>query len=600
MVSERKDQVDVEPILRLLDRHWKWVTVAAWLILCAWFVYNKWHQILTFDLLDTDDNMRISQVRALLHGQAWYDLRQYRLNPPFGANIHWSRLVDLPLAGLILLFRPWVGGAGAERIAVAVAPLLPYLLLLFGVALTARRLIHPAAFVLAFIALFSAGSTNGMFMPTRIDHHGWQLALLSIAVAGLADPKRARGGATLGLATALSLSIGLELLIYLALAGAATVLLWIDDRDEKRRLAAYAVTLAGGTALGFLAFASYANRLAVCDALSPVWLSDALLGGAMLFGLGWLSPADWKRRLALAAGVAVIVALFHAAMWPHCLSRLEGVSPEVQRLWLSHVREARPVYRHGWQVATLLVALPLTGAVGWGLLAWTNRLNRALLRRTLAAAAPALAATLLLAWQTRTAPAAQMLSIVGAIAIVWSLAPLAQRVNILALRTLATVGIALLGLGAIVPFAMQALPGKKSTPREMAIGKANRQCNSMAAFKPVALQPKGMVFTFVDFGPRVITITHHDSVIGPYHRNGEQIADVMNAFRGSEPQAHAILAKYHSNYLLTCPNGSTTTIFMAEAPKGFYAQLQQGKVPAWLTPIKLPADSPFKMWKVVG
>ena len=122
----------------------------------------------------------------------------------------------------------------------------------------------------------------------------------------------------------------------------------------------------------------------------------------------------------------------------------------------------------------------------------------------------------------------------------------------------------------------------------------------MAAFRPVALQPKGMVFTFVDFGPRVITITHHNSVTGPYHRNGQQIADVMNAFRGSEPQAHAIMAKYHSNYLLTCPNGSTTTIFMSEAPKGFYAQLEQGKVPAWLAPITLPANSPFKMWKVVG
>jgi hypothetical protein len=599
-VSERKDQVDVEPILRLLDRHWRWVAVVAWLLLCAWFVYNRWSQIHAFDLLDTDDNMRISQVRALLHGQDWYDLRQFRLNPPLGANIHWSRLVDLPLAGLILLFRPWLGGAEAERIAVAVAPMLPYLLLLFGVGLTARRLIHPAAFVLAFIALFSAGSTNGMFMPTRIDHHGWQLALLSIAVAGLADPKRARGGATLGIATALSLSIGLELLIYLALAGAATVLFWIDDRGEKRRLAAYAVTLAGGTALGFLVFASYANRLAVCDALSPVWLSDALLCGALLFGLAWLSPTDWKRRLALAAGAAVIVAGFHAMMWPHCLSRLEGVSPEVQRLWLSHVREARPVYRHGWQTATLLLALPLTGAFGWGLLAWINRQNRPLLRRTLAAAAPALAATLLLAWQTRTAPAAQMLGVVGAIAIVWILAPTVQQIRNSVLRTGATVGVALLGLGAIVPFAMQAVPGKKSTPREMVIGKANRQCNSMAAFKPVALQPKGMVFTFVDFGPRVITITHHDSVIGPYHRNGQQIADVMNAFRGSEPQAHAILAKYHSNYLLTCPNGSTTTIFMSEAPKGFYAQLQRGQVPAWLAPIKLPADSPFRMWKVVG
>ena len=38
---------------------------------------------------------------------------------------------------------------------------------------------------------------------------------------------------------------------------------------------------------------------------------------------------------------------------------------------------------------------------------------------------------------------------------------------------------------------------------------------------------------------------------------------------------------------------------MAEAPKGFYGQLQRGEVPAWLTPVALPADSPFRMWKVV-
>ncbi len=349
----------------VLVRHWRLITVVAWLMLCAWFLYNRWNNVLAFDLRDTDDNMRMSQVRALLAGQDWFDLRQYRLNPPFGANIHWSRLVDLPLAGLILLFRPFVGSADAERIAIAAAPLLPLLLLLFGTALTVRRLIDPRAYPLAFIALFSAGSASGMFMPTRIDHHGWQLALLSIAVAGMADPKRARGGATLGLATALSLSIGLELMIYLAIAGVATVLFWIDDSDERRRLSAYAATLAGGTALGFLLFASYANRQAVCDALSPVWLSDALLGGALLFGIAALSPADWKRRFALAAGAGVVIAAFHALMWPHCLTRLEGVSPEVEQLWLSHVREARPIYRHGWPIAASMLALPITGVIGW-------------------------------------------------------------------------------------------------------------------------------------------------------------------------------------------------------------------------------------------
>ena len=49
-------------------------------------------------------------ARAALPARDWFDLRQYRLNPPVGANIHWSRLVDLPIAGLILALRPLVGG----------------------------------------------------------------------------------------------------------------------------------------------------------------------------------------------------------------------------------------------------------------------------------------------------------------------------------------------------------------------------------------------------------------------------------------------------------------------------------------------------------
>ena len=106
-----------------------------------------------------------------------------------------------------------------------------------------------------------------MVQPLRIDHHGWQLAFLALGLAGLADPDRRRGGIVTGLASAGSLAIGLEMLIYLALMGAAHVLFWVADRDERARLFAYAVSLSGGTVAAFLLFASYANRAAVCDAL---------------------------------------------------------------------------------------------------------------------------------------------------------------------------------------------------------------------------------------------------------------------------------------------------------------------------------------------
>jgi hypothetical protein len=586
--------------LEFLGRRWILVTILCWLGFCGWMIFEHWGQIRWFALGDTDDNMRIMQVRALLHGQGWYDLRDYRMNPPFGANIHWSRLVDLPIAGLILGLRPFLGGAGAERWAVAIAPMLPYLLLLFSIALTARRLLGPTAYALAFCAIFFAGSTNGMFTPERIDHHGWQLALLALSIAAIADPEKVRGGLILGISTALSLAIGLEMIIYLALAGVAMVLFWVEDAEERERLRAYAVSLGGGTALCFLVFASNDNWNAVCDALSPVWLSDALIGSALMVALAWVSPASWRRRLAFAFVAGIVIAAFHALTWPQCLHRLEGVSPEVERLWLSHVKEARPVYLHGWRIATLIVVLPVTGAIGWGLLTWSHWRNPELRRRVIGAALPGLAASLLLLWQTRTGPAAQMMSVVGAAAIIWVLWPKAWNSENSFARIFGVFFIFVIGVGAVVPFVVGFIPEPPPTKRDREIGKANMLCATLWGLHPVAMQPKGVVMTFVDLGPRLITVTHHDAIAGPYHRNGQQIADVMNFWRGSADQAHRLARKYHANYVLSCPNSSTTTIFTSETPGGFYTQLERGQVPKWLTRVQLPKDSPYKMWKVVG
>ena len=83
-----------------------------------------------------------------------------------------------------------------------------------------------------------------MFTPERIDHHGWQLALLALSVASIADPEQgARRDRCSASRRALSLAIGLEMIIYLALAGGAMVLFWVDEVDERERLRAYAVSL---------------------------------------------------------------------------------------------------------------------------------------------------------------------------------------------------------------------------------------------------------------------------------------------------------------------------------------------------------------------
>jgi hypothetical protein len=87
----------------------------AWLIACAILVVANLSAISNFVIRDPDDMLRLLQVRDWLAGQSWFDVSQHRMNPPEGAGTHWSRLVDLPIAGLILLTRPLLGAGGRDH-----------------------------------------------------------------------------------------------------------------------------------------------------------------------------------------------------------------------------------------------------------------------------------------------------------------------------------------------------------------------------------------------------------------------------------------------------------------------------------------------------
>lgn len=584
---------------RLTDQ-WKLWLVLFWIAAAAVMLWDRWNAIHWFALSDTDDNLRIMQVRAWLEGQDWYDLRQYRMSPPGGADVHWSRLVDLPIAGIRLLLEPVLGGPAAERWAVAVAPMLPMAVAIAAVAVTARRLVSLKAFALAVGLLFCAHSTRNQWVPLRIDHHGWQLAFLALAMMAIADPKRARGGATLGVATALSFAIGLEMLPYFVIAGAIMVLMWMWDGAEARRLAAYGVTLAGGTALAYLLFASHANREAVCDALSPVWVSALLPAGALCLALAWWSPGKRVLRVAGAAVGGALIAAAFAAMWPDCLGRLEQSPEELERLWLSKVREAMPVWRHGWKMASITLSLPLIGLVGYGAMIWRHRRDAGALIPWAGLALLALVSTALLAWQTRASPAAQLLSIPGVTALGWLLIGWFQARPQWVLRVTGMVVAFVLVSGLGTLYLTRLVPEQQPNERRSAVDTANRQCPTIPALRPIALQPKGTVLTHVDMGPRLIALTHHDAIIGPYHRNAQQIIDVMQAFRRDADNARRTVERYGVDYILICPNLSESTIYRSEAPNGFYVQLTQGTVPAWLAPVELPSGSPYRMWRVVS
>jgi hypothetical protein len=259
------------------------------------------------------------------HGQGWFDPRQHRLNPPgrrehplVAAGRPADRRADPAVAPLLRRRRRRALG-GRDRADAAAAAAM------FSLALTARRLVDPAP-SLAPSPCSSPARPTACSCPS-----GSTITAGSSPCSRWRSPRcrsqAARGGAHArhrdrsvagDRARDADLSRALGGAIDGAVLGRAT--------RRARRLAP--MRHAGRrTALGFLVFASYANRLPVCDALSPVWLSDgaarrradaARLGSRRGAGSGGARRRRFGRRGHRRAS---------AWTWPHCLGRLEGARP---------------------------------------------------------------------------------------------------------------------------------------------------------------------------------------------------------------------------------------------------------------------------------
>jgi hypothetical protein len=317
----------------------------------------------------------------------------------------------------------------------------------------------------------------------------------------------------------------------------------------------------------------------------------------LAFGLSYFTPAQTRIRLGVAAvGGLTLVAAF-ALVWPQCLGRPEHISPELASKWFNNIREAKPLYTQAWTVFATVVALPVIGVIGSFWAAWHARAQG-----RFGAWAPvalvSLVSLLLVLWQTRQAPAAQLMAVPGATAVLWFLVPKLRHSSSIFVRTVGVVGAVLLVSGFAVPIIIDQFPAVPETARGKAISRANARCTTLPALAPIARLPATTIFTFVDLGPRLINVTPQKAVAGPYHRNGDAILDVQHAFDGAPEAAHAIMVQHGATLLMTCPNMSESTIYRSRSPDGFYARLARGERFTWLEPVKLPDGSPLLLWRL--
>jgi hypothetical protein len=577
----------------------------AWLVLVLLLISTNFNSIRDFQFGDPDDALRLVQVRDLLAGQNWFDLHQYRAAAPQGVLMHWSRLVDIPIAGVMLLLRPLLGVAGAEIAALIAVPLLTLLALLVLIARFAARFFDAEVVGIACLISCIASPVVFQFIPMRIDHHAWQIVLAMTAASFLTERSAWRGGIGIGVSLAALMAISIEGLplaaVFLGICGLRGL------RAPETRfawLAAAACGLAGASALLFLATRGLVDLANHCDAVSPVHLAAFATGAAGVIALRIAGPRPlWMHLTALGAiGAAAAAILLIGA--PQCgTGAFAELDPLVRKYWYNAIIEGQPVWRFPIGEATTLILFPL-----FGLFATTVHWRRASDTQTralwldyviLLAAASAIGVIV-----ARASGTAFALSAVPIAALVrdWIVA---LRPVLLPKRLAGFIGIACL-LQPALPFLGWELARAAAQPKAAAdpsgvlarLGKS--RCDFKRAGQLLDRLPATDILTPIDMGPHMLVWSHHRVVATGHHRGSAGIHDVLLAFLSPPEQAEAVVRARHATLIVLCPDLKELGMYRKAGPDGLMSRLLDNKPPAWLVPTDLMPGTRIRAWRVVG
>jgi hypothetical protein len=588
-------------------------TLLVWAVCAALMLASASGLIGSFTFRDSDDALRLQQVRDWMAGQGWFDVSQHRIFPPQGAPMHWSRLVDLPIAGAIWLARLFTDQAGAERFACIVVPLATLLALFLTihamvVEVTGR---HAMAVAGAFMLLMSIGVAI-QYLPMRIDHHGWQILLGALA-ALLALRAVERGpwqAALAGMAMALSLSTAIESLPFaVAIAGGFA---WRFLRGRPLALlAAYLVSLTGSCALLLLATRGWAGALAPwCDALSPAYLNPmaaataSLLIADRLIGRGSNAVATGLRALGRPLLILVLAAvaggLAIAIVAPSCLAGpFATLDPLVYRYWYQNVGEGMPVWR---QTIDIAILVPLPGMLG---------LVGTLLALRHAPPARREAWLMLLVMQVVTF--AVSLTVMRAMGLAHALAVPGTAWLFLtalegALRHKRRPTRILLGFScvALTPIGAEAVaytlvvPTNAANEAELSRKWAIKfSCNTATALRGLDALGPTTIFAPLDIGPDIVIYTRNRVIATGHHRNRAGMRAVIAAFIADPGDARPIIARSGADYVAFCDGQREVSNYSKANPRGLIAQLRAGQVPGWLEPVAMGRGEAIKVYRLV-
>ncbi|MDG4909430.1 GtrA family protein [Mesorhizobium sp. WSM4898] len=552
---------------------------------------------------DNDSMLRLVEVRDLLGGQGWFDLHQYRMGLTGGFVMHWSRLVDTPIALIIFTFRALgASTAAAEKAAQIIWPLSLYGLTIFVILRASRRFagtdVAMPALVLSTAALFFIG----IFHPGTLDHHNVQLLLTAASLWLMTEAPFRRSAALLsGLCAGLTLAVGMETAPYVATLGACAAVLFIVDERERQT--------ARGFGIGFAAIALVvlvatippsAWGVAECDAFSAFQFVIAALSGfglAAIAGLPGQSTA--KRRFLSMSALAVAIAAVAFLFFPQCLaSPYAGMDERIRTYWLNDVVEAQPFLSVAVNEPKLMAARYVTPFIAVLLIGLQLR-SRRLRREEALTAVLLIVAFAVSLWQVRGSTfsvAFAVLPLSTWIAGVRLQATAAQSWRVstrIAAAWLVSLNATWAGVAVAAQSVVQKAPAKINSDADHAL-----TCGKASDFSDLAGMPATAVLASSNLGSPILMFTGHRALAGPYHRNVGGNLAMLDAFMGTPDAARAIIEREHVGLVAICRGNSEELSLAAQAPKGLAARLLKRDVPDWLELDDATASKPVEIYKV--
>lgn len=551
-------------------------------VLTAVWTLAGWTNLTHLILPDTDDMMRLVQIRDWLNGQGFSDLSQARIaGLANGLPMHWSRLPDLVPGALMWLLTPLLGQTRAELAAVIFWPETLFLCHLLLVATLAARLSDRSARGIALLLGALAFPAIGMFIPGRIDHHGLQIVLVeALALALVADRLFLAG-----LAAGASLLIGLE--TAPAILGAMIALFWLWV-ESGRKLIGFGLGLLGATLAGFVLLRPIQWDVAWCDSFTP-----GLFGLMLICAGGWLVLAGLTARLPDArwrAGTGVVLAGFAAiAGWataPECFASPYGpVDPMLNQLWLGAVGEAGGLLRQPLGVIISYTGLALLG-LAFAVTTWRRE--------------PARRAAWLVPMAILVASLLTSLVQVRGIWFAAALAPamLAHAQGRARMGWLAGL-VAIWGASALFGATMSTGAGLVAAAQSGAAAAPALPCTDPRLFRQLDRLATGTVAAPIDLGPYLLALTDHKVMAAPYHRNNVGNRAMYDFFLGTPDAARAQAALWTIDYVVLCPGSFGEVPADQVRPNSLLALLRAGAAPPWMEAVYAVEGGP-RAWRVVG